>query len=67
MDIIINQQLTEVPEYFSVAQLLSFLFEDSGKGIAIAINQAIVPKAQWQVHMLHPNDKITLIKATQGG
>ncbi|SEI61163.1 sulfur carrier protein [Dyadobacter koreensis] len=67
MEISINQQRTEIPESFSVEQLLSFLFADSKKGIAIAINQAIVPKTEWPVRILHPEDKITLIRATQGG
>jgi len=67
MEISINQQRTEIPERFSVEQLLSFLFADSKKGIAIAINQAIIPKTEWPIHILNPEDKITLIKATQGG
>jgi len=67
MEISINQQRTEIPEHFSVEELLSFLFADSKKGIAIAINQTIIPKREWPVHILNPEDKITLIKATQGG
>jgi sulfur carrier protein len=67
MEISINQQRTEIPDHFSVEQLLSLLFEDSRKGIAVAINQAIVPKTEWSIRILHPEDKITLIKATQGG
>jgi len=67
MEIRINQQLTEIPEHFSVEQLLSSLFADSGKGIAVAINQAIIPKTEWPIHILNPKDNIILIKATQGG
>ena len=67
MEIIINQKLTEIPDHFSVEQLLSLLFENSRKGIAVAINQAIIPKKEWPIHILHSSDKITLIKATQGG
>ena len=67
MEISINQQRTEIPERSSVEQLLLSLFKDPTKGIAIAINQAIVPKTEWPVRILHPKDKITLIKATQGG
>jgi sulfur carrier protein len=67
MEISINQQRTEIPERSSVEQLLSSLFADSTKGIAIAINQTIIPKTKWPVHILNPDDKITLIKATQGG
>ena len=67
MEISINQQRTEIPEKFSVEQLLFSLFADSKKGIAIAVNQAIVPKTEWPIRILLPEDKITLIKATQGG
>ena len=67
MEISINQQRTEIPERSSIEELLSSLFADSSKGIAIAINQAIIPKKEWPLHILNPNDKITLIKATQGG
>jgi len=67
MEISINQQRTEIPEHFSVEELLNSLHSASASGIAIAINQAIIPKKQWPVHMLRADDKIILIKATQGG
>ncbi|KAA6438247.1 sulfur carrier protein ThiS [Dyadobacter flavalbus] len=67
MEISINQQRTEIPEHFSVEELLNMLFTGSASGMAIAINQAIIPRKQWPVHMLRPDDKIILIKATQGG
>ena len=37
------------------------------KGIAVAVNNAVVPKAEWQTKILNENDKITIIRATQGG
>lgn len=67
MEISINQQRTEIPERFSVEQLLSSLFTDSTKGVALAVNQVIISKSDWPLHILNPDDKITLIKATQGG
>ena len=67
MEISINQQRTEIPEHFSVEELLNSLQTTSVSGIAIAINQAVIPKKQWPFHKLQPDDKITLIKATQGG
>ena len=39
----------------------------SQKGIAVAVNNAVVPKAEWSTKILNENDKITIIKATQGG
>jgi sulfur carrier protein len=67
MEITINQSITEIPERSSVEDLLASLFTVSSKGVAVAINQAVVPKSKWPVHIISPNDKITLIKATQGG
>lgn len=37
------------------------------KGIAVAVNNAIVPKLQWGSFTLDNEDRITIIKATQGG
>jgi sulfur carrier protein len=39
----------------------------SQKGIAVAVNNAVIPKIEWQTKILNENDKITIIKATQGG
>lgn len=67
MEISINQQRTEIPDNASVEELVSTFFLNSTKGIAVAINQAIIPKSEWQIRLLNPDDKVTLIKATQGG
>lgn len=39
----------------------------SQKGIAVAVNNKVIPKAEWPGKILNENDKITIIKATQGG
>ncbi len=39
----------------------------SQKGIAVAVNNTVIPKTEWQTKTLNENDKITIIKATQGG
>ncbi|MCE7060326.1 sulfur carrier protein ThiS [Dyadobacter sp. CY343] len=67
MEITVNDQSREIPEAYSVQQLLSGLFPDTSKGIAVAINQSVLARSEWERHLLQPNDRITLIKATQGG
>ena len=50
--------------------LLSFFSElgiDVNAGIAIAVNEVVIPKLQWNTFSLKEQDKILLIKATQGG
>lgn len=41
------------------------LFHESG--IAIAINNEIIPKGEWEKYELKNNDNILIITATQGG
>jgi sulfur carrier protein len=37
------------------------------KGLAVAVNNSIVPKTKWNTAQLNENDNITIIRATQGG
>ncbi len=67
MEVTVNQQKVTVSAACSVAQLLTLTFDRPATGIAVAVNQTIVPKAVWDAHLLHPQDQIILIKATQGG
>ena len=36
-------------------------------GIAAAVNNYVIPKAQWNAYFLNDNDKITIINAVCGG
>ncbi|HET7819459.1 MAG TPA: sulfur carrier protein ThiS [Bacteroidia bacterium] len=36
-------------------------------GIALAVNEKVVAKTEWGKFCLQENDKIIIIKATQGG
>ncbi|MEO8759802.1 MAG: sulfur carrier protein ThiS [Bacteroidia bacterium] len=52
------------------ATLISALEQNgiiSQKGIAVAVNNTVIPKTEWATKILNENDKITIIKATQGG
>lgn len=66
MEIYINQEPRNIEE----GKNLSGLIADLGipiKGIALAINNAVVPRKEWEHRLLKTNDRITIIKATQGG
>lgn len=47
--------------------LLHLINIDTGNGIAIALNNSVVPREKWNVQLINDNDKLLLIKATQGG
>ncbi len=36
-------------------------------GIAVAVNETVIPKKEWQDCILKPFDSVLVIKATQGG
>lgn len=36
-------------------------------GVAVAVNQTIITKSNWNTQLLKEKDEILIIKATQGG
>ena len=36
-------------------------------GIAVALNETVIPKKEWENCILKPYDSVLVIKATQGG
>jgi sulfur carrier protein len=67
MEISLNQQPHEVTDNCSLQQLIQTVLPQQQKGFAVAVNNTIIPKTNWENHLLHPNDKIIIIRATQGG
>jgi sulfur carrier protein len=37
------------------------------KGIAVALNGAVVPRAEWPTTPLNPGDSVEIVRARQGG
>lgn len=67
MEITVNQQAYQVTDVCNVQQMLAVVFAQPVKGMAVAVNQAIIPRINWESHLLHPGDQVIIIKATQGG
>ena len=67
MEIQLNNQLKEIAPCLSIQQLLDEVVGQKQNGIAVAINNSVVPKAVWDNHILQANDNILIIKAAQGG
>ena len=67
MEVFINNQSVTVSDSVRLSDVLlqhNFLEK---KGIAVAINNSVVPRAEWSNHTVESADKITIIRATQGG
>ena len=66
MKIYINQKEIEVQHSISVKELLD-MQQISIEGTAIAIDNKLVPKNEWNDRILTEGNKITIIRATFGG
>ncbi len=51
----------------TLAALIDTLKLPGLRGVAAAVNDEVVPRAAWESHVLGENDRILVIKATQGG
>jgi sulfur carrier protein len=65
--ILVNDQ----PRTFAGGAALLGVVRDLGladrKGVAVAVNGAVVPRAEWATRLLVRNDRLLVIQATQGG
>ncbi|WP_410085777.1 sulfur carrier protein ThiS [Barnesiella intestinihominis] len=66
MKIYINQKEIETQDSISIKELLD-MQQITIEGTAIAIDNKLVPKNEWNDRILTDGNKITIIRATFGG
>lgn len=66
MNIKVNNKSLECPETSTLAQLLEQL-QWPEKGIAVAVNNRLVPRTEWTQFVIKENDSLVVIKAACGG
>lgn len=66
MQIEVNGEIKEIANPSTLKSVVDTMLTDT-KGTAVAVNNSVVPKAEWETCQLNENDKVLLIKATQGG
>lgn len=67
MNIYFNNQQRQIPSETALQFILNDFIGTKQKGIAVAINDTVIPKLHWAEHMLQPDDNVLVITATQGG
>lgn len=67
MKIYFNDKEEEVGDGSSLLDALNEKGLADTKGIAVALNDGVAPKASWNEKILKENDKILIISATRGG
>lgn len=68
MELVVNGKKTECNDGATVADLLATLEVGAETtGIAVAVNDAVVPRSQWGAKELTRGDAVEIIHAVQGG
>ena len=64
-------RVNDAPRTLAAPATLEALVRELGlagrKGVALAVNDAVVPRAAWPSHGLVDGDRVLVIRATQGG
>lgn len=66
MKIKVNNKEMELPEDSSLQQVAQTLVLPE-HGVAMAVNNRMVPRAEWPTYTVHENDSLVVIKAACGG
>lgn len=66
MKIVVNSKEMEIPENYTVTQLLAQL-QISSQGMAVGVNNKLITRNEWDKFVLKENDQLVIIKAACGG
>ncbi|MCD7923702.1 MAG: sulfur carrier protein ThiS [Bacteroides sp.] len=66
MKLTVNNKETEVKDGCTVTELAAQLTLPE-KGVAIAVNNKMIPRTEWAERILQPDDSLVVIKAACGG
>lgn len=68
MRIKVNGRPTDVGDHVILAALLAGLDVAADvPGVAVAVNEAVVPRREWPAHRLREGDVVEIVRAVQGG
>jgi sulfur carrier protein len=67
MELMVNNKTEKLQTGNKLSEMLLQLNLLDKRGIAVAVNNTVISKPNWQQFELKQNDKITIIRPTQGG
>ncbi|MFL6117276.1 MAG: sulfur carrier protein ThiS [Catenulispora sp.] len=71
MHLYVNGEAAQTDADSTVADLVASLVgaarDGQRGGIAVAVNEAVVPRAAWDATKLAPGDRVEILTAVQGG
>ena len=66
MQVTLNGERVDLADSLTVAGLLDHLAHE-GRGVAVAVNEEVVPRSTWGCAVLAGGDRVELLRAAQGG
>lgn len=66
MKISVNNKETELLDGNTIAQL-AIQLELPAQGVAVAVNNKMIPRKEWETYAIQEGDNLTIIKAACGG
>jgi sulfur carrier protein len=66
MNVTVNGDAAVLADGTTIAALVERLGCGT-KGVAVAVNEAVVPRSTWPDHALRDDDRIEVLRAAQGG
>ncbi len=67
MNIYINDEAKQISEDDTLQQIIDGVEIKRKKGIAVAVDNQVIPRSQWEHYYLKQDAKVMIIIATQGG
>lgn len=69
MNLVINgeNRSFEAEDVATVDELIDGLNIEAGRGVAVAVDDAVVPRSRWKETELCDGNRVEIIRATQGG
>ena len=67
MTVLVNGEERAVADEAVLADVVAELAPGAGKGVAVAVNGAVVPRGAWSQTPVSAGDRVEVLIATQGG
>lgn len=67
IEVFVNGEIRSFTHPLSVSALIEALQLNPKAGMALAVNEEVLPRSLWKERLLKPFDKVIIIKATAGG
>jgi sulfur carrier protein len=67
MTVRINGEQRELEDATTIADVVQSLVEQTGRGVAVALDGDVVPRSEWEATTLRDGAHIEVLRAVQGG